>query len=137
MIKGVLFFLKLFAEIIEAGIAPRLVRLSVDYFVQYEKMPQWKQYLKAFIKYSLEGSPDKLSFIENMRRHGYDVKWEDGHKYVTFTTPEGYKCRDNKLFDDRYLRCNMEIYFAIRNYEKTVKKRRDELKKGNGYLRGR
>ncbi len=80
---------------------------------EYGKMPQWKQYLKAFIKYSLERSPDKVSFVENMRRHGYDVRWEDGHKYVTFTTPEGYRCRDNKLFDDRYLRCNMEIYFAM------------------------
>ena len=80
---------------------------------EYGKMPKWKQYLKAFIKYDLECSPDKATFIENMRRHGYDVKWEDGHKYVTFTTPEGYKCRDNKLFDDRFLRCNMEIYFAM------------------------
>ena len=41
------------------------------------------------------------------------MKWEDGHKYITFTTPEGYRCRDNKLFDERFLRCNMETYFAM------------------------
>ena len=80
---------------------------------EYGRTPQWKNYLKAFIEYTLGTSPDRETFIRKLKIHGYGVKWEDGHKYVTFTTPEGYKCRDNKLFDERFLRCNMEIYFAM------------------------
>ena len=80
---------------------------------EYGNMPVWKKYLKGFIELALERSPDKETFTEMMERHGYGVKWEDGHKYITFTTPEGYRCRDNKLFDERFLRCNMETYFAM------------------------
>lgn len=80
---------------------------------RYGDDPLWKRYLKGFIDLALETSRDRESFIRKMNLHGYGVRWEDGHKYVTFTTPEGYKCRDNKLFDDRYLKCNMEIYFAM------------------------
>ena len=79
----------------------------------YGNMPVWKKYLKAFIELALERSPDKETFTEMMERHGYRVKWEDGHKYITFTTPEGYRCRDNKLFDERLQKGNMEIYFAM------------------------
>ena len=32
-------------------------------------------------------------------------------KYITYTTPEGYKCRDNKLFDEKYLKGEMENRF--------------------------
>ena len=80
---------------------------------EYGKMPKWKQQLRSMIVWALSKSPDRETFIEALERHGYGVNWTDGHKYVTFTTPEGYKCRDNKLFDDRCLKCNMDIYFAM------------------------
>ena len=35
------------------------------------------------------------------------------YKYISFTTPEGYKVRDNKLFDERFLKNNLELYFAM------------------------
>lgn len=80
---------------------------------EYGKMPKWKQQLRSMIVWALFKSPDRETFIEALERHGYGVNWTDGHKYVTFTTPEGYKCRDNKLFDDRCLKCSMDIYFAM------------------------
>ena len=40
------------------------------------------------------------------------VDWKDNHKYITFTI-EGHKFRDNKLFDERYLKENLEIYFEL------------------------
>lgn len=46
------------------------------------------------------------------RQAGYGVQWEDRCKYITFTTPEGWKVRDNKLFDERFLN-NLELYFAM------------------------
>ncbi len=79
--------------------------------------PQWKKKLKAQIKKALEFSYDKAEFIKIMEIHGYKVKWEDEHKYITFTTPEGYVCRDNKLFDNTLLRKNLELYFEMGGME--------------------
>lgn len=75
--------------------------------------PKWKQRLRNIAVYALENTCTKEGFIEFMEMHGYKVKWEDKYKYITFTTPEGYKCRDNKLFDERLLKDNLEIYFAL------------------------
>ena len=65
------------------------------------------------MEWALAESPTKEDFIEYMQNHGYEIKWCDDYKYITFTTPEGYKCRDNKLFDERFLKDNLEIYFAL------------------------
>ncbi len=74
---------------------------------------KWKQELIAVAEYAMGHSSTKEEFIEYMREHGYDVRWDDRHKYITFTSPEGYKARDNKLFDERFLKDNLEVYFAL------------------------
>ena len=76
-------------------------------------MTKWKKRLFAFLDWALECSPTPETFIECMERHGYKVKWYSDYKYMTFTTPEGYTCRDNKLFDERFLKSNIELYFAM------------------------
>ena len=77
---------------------------------QYHK---WKDLLirKAFSIANRTRS--KEEFIWEMEMHGYKVDWKDDHKYITFTTPDGHKCRDNKLFAEQLLRKNLEIYFAL------------------------
>ena len=79
----------------------------------YGRYPKWKKRLCAFLDWALECSPTPETFIECMERHGYKVKWYSDYKYMTFTTPEGYTCRDNKLFDERFLKSNVELYFAM------------------------
>ena len=74
---------------------------------------RWKCDLIENASYAIGWSATKEEFIEYMREHGYKVQWEDKYKYITFTTPEGYKVRDNKLFDERFLKDNLEIYFAL------------------------
>ena len=74
---------------------------------------KWKRDLLQVAEYALGHSATKEEFIEYMRYHGYDVQWEDRYKYITFTSPEGWKVRDNKLFDERFLKDNLEIYFAL------------------------
>lgn len=54
----------------------------------------------------------KEDFIKTMNKLGYQVNWTDTRKYITYTTPEGYKCRDNKLFEKKYLKGNMEDEFG-------------------------
>ena len=48
------------------------------------------------------GSRDE--FIALMRSEGYDVKWTDERKSITYTTPNGKKCRDIKLHEEKYLK---------------------------------
>ena len=47
------------------------------------------------------------------REYGYKVRWEANQKYITYSTPENVRCRDNKLFDQTLLRSSMEAYFDM------------------------
>ena len=72
------------------------------------KGQSWKMKLVNAIDYSLEKSKNKTEFFENMNKLGYQVLWTKNRKYITYTTPEGIKCRDNKLNDKKYLKEEME-----------------------------
>ncbi|MCB6366349.1 relaxase/mobilization nuclease domain-containing protein [Intestinibacillus massiliensis] len=76
-------------------------------------IPLWKKKLRRAIKKSMEMSYSREDFIRTMELLGYKVNWADGRKYITYGTPEGYVCRDSKLFDQTLLRENMEHYFAM------------------------
>ena len=76
-------------------------------------MPKWKQLLRNKAYSVANRTRSKEEFIWEMEMHGYKVDWKDDHKYITFTTPDGHKCRDNKLFAEQLLRKNLEIYFAL------------------------
>ncbi len=71
----------------------------------------WKFKLMNAIDLSLAESNTKEEFIKNMNKLGYQVNWTDTRKYITYTTPEGYKCRDNKLYDEKYSKGVMENEF--------------------------
>lgn len=91
------------------------------------EIPIWKKKLRGTIKKAMEFSYTREDFIRYMEILGYKVKWEDGHKYITYTTPENYKCRDNKLFDQTLLREYMENYFDMGGCEYLQNRRYDEL----------
>ena len=76
-----------------------------------EQGKSWKFKLINAIDLSLAESSNKEEFIKSMNKLGYQVNWTDTRKYITYTTPEGYKCRDNKLFEEKYLKGNMEDEF--------------------------
>lgn len=76
-----------------------------------ERGESWKFKLINAIDLSMAESTCKDDFIKTMNKLGYQVNWTDTRKYITYTTPEGYKCRDNKLFEEKYLKGNMEDKF--------------------------
>ena len=41
------------------------------------------------------------------------MKWTDERKHITFTCPNGMKCRDNKLHHDKFLKEAIENEFKI------------------------
>ena len=56
----------------------------------------------------------KEHFIQLMELEGYQVNWSNTRKYITYTCPNGMKCRDNKLHEEKYLKEAMTDEFRIR-----------------------
>ena len=79
-----------------------------------EKGQSWKLDLAIAIDEAMRYAVSKEHFIELMELEGYEVKWKDTHKYITYTCPNGRPCRDNKLHEEKYLKENMEDEFRIR-----------------------
>jgi hypothetical protein len=63
-----------------------------------DKGRSWKYELYLAIKKVKWCSKSKEDFISNMNKLGYKVNWTDNRKYITFTNPEGKKCRNRKLY---------------------------------------
>ena len=59
----------------------------------------WKVKLISAIEKAMAVCDSKAVFIRNMKQMDYGVKWVDHYKYITYTTPDGQKCRDNRLYD--------------------------------------
>ena len=78
------------------------------------RIPTWKRRLTDHIKDAMEQSRTQQEFVAYMSAYGYDVKWEPHQKYITYTTPEGMKCRDDRLHDRKYTKEVMENEFRIR-----------------------
>ena len=53
-------------------------------------------------------------FVALMESEGYGVRWEATRKNITYITPTGWKCSDDKLFGNKYLKEVMEYEFRIR-----------------------
>ena len=74
----------------------------------------WKLDLIQAINEALEYAIDREGFIENMEIEGYKVSWSPNRKHITFTCPNGRKCRDSSLHDETFLKENLEALFAYR-----------------------
>lgn len=78
------------------------------------KGQSWKLRLMNTIDACMKYAADKDAFVSLMESEGYTVRWESGRKYITYTTPDGLKCRDNKLHEEKYCKEAMEREFRIR-----------------------
>ena len=78
------------------------------------KGESWKLRLMNTIDECMKYAADKDAFVSLMASEGYQVRWENGRKYITYTTPDGLKCRGNKLHEEKYCKEAMEREFRIR-----------------------
>ena len=78
------------------------------------KGQSWKLRLMNTIDECMKYAADKDAFVSLMASEGYQVRWESSRKYITYTTPDGMRCRDSKLHEDKYLKEVMEHEFRIR-----------------------
>ena len=78
------------------------------------KGQSWKLRLMNTIDECMKYAADKDAFVSLMESEGYAVCWESSRKYITYTTPDGLKCRDSKLHEEKYCKEAMEYEFRIR-----------------------
>ena len=78
------------------------------------KGQSWKLRLMNTIDACMKYAADKDAFVSLMASEGYQARWESSRKYITYTTPDGMRCRDNKLHEEKYCKEAMEREFRIR-----------------------
>ena len=78
------------------------------------KGQSWKLRLMNTIDACMKYAADKDAFVSLMASEGYQVRWENNRKYITYTTPDGTRCRDSKLHEEKYCKEAMEHEFRIR-----------------------
>ena len=89
-------------------------KMSAREYRSADKGQSWKLQLAIQINEAMKYARSREDFIEIMRAEGYEVKWTDTRKNITYTTPDGKKCCDDKLHEEKYLKGNMEYEFRIR-----------------------
>ena len=78
------------------------------------KGESWKLELMCVIDECMRYAGTREEFLALLRAEGYGATWTDNRKSITYTTPDGRKCRDSKLHMTKYLKENMEAEFGYR-----------------------
>ena len=86
---------------------------NAEYYTA-SKGESWKFELMRVIDECMRCAGNRKEFLVLLRSEGYNATWTDGRKNITYTTPDGRKCRDSKLHIEKYLKENMETEFGYR-----------------------
>ena len=89
-------------------------RMSTREYRSAAKGESWKFLLMNTIDQCMRYAASKEEFISLMESEGYQVRWTDSRKNITYTTPKGMKCRDDRLHEEKYTKEVMEREFRIR-----------------------
>lgn len=92
-------------------------RLSDGEYRMVMKGESWKFALMYTIDNAMKKCKTKKEFTDEMKKNGYEVLWTDERKYITYTCPNGMKCRDIKLHQEKYRKEKMELEFELRRIE--------------------
>lgn len=84
------------------------------------KGQSWKMDLMNTIDLVMKQARSQKDFCRLMKSKGYSVRWEEQRKCITYTCPNGMKCRDNRLHEDRYRKEKMQREFEIRRNEASL-----------------
>ena len=89
-------------------------RMNDREYRTYMRGNSWKMALEIAIDDCMTLAYNREHFMQLMEWRGYEVTWSDTRKNITYTTPQGYKCRDRKLNGRKYLKEEMEYEFELR-----------------------
>lgn len=82
--------------------------------------PKWKQIIIEDALTVMAESYSMDEYISKLKELGIYVSYNPDYKYMTYSDAEGHKCRDAKLFDERLLKKNLEIYFDLGGAETLI-----------------
>lgn len=82
--------------------------------------PKWKQIIIEDALTAMAESYSMDEYISKLKELGVYVSYNPDYKYMTYSDAEGHKCRDAKLFDERLLKKNLEIYFDLGGAETSI-----------------
>lgn len=99
-------------EVLQPYQKPVLPPMSAGEYRAAVRGNSYKFQLMNAIDQALAQSRTQGEFTACMEQMGYGVKWIPHYKNITYTTPTGQRCRDNKLHDEKYLKERMEQHFA-------------------------
>lgn len=111
----------------------KVTDIKINEYKAIEKGNSWKKKLAEDIDYAMKEAKSKHEFIRLMNDKGYKVTWRKERKYITYTTPDGKKCRDNKLHKEKYLKENMNSYFEKLKLQRASKNIAESIIKTIGY----
>ena len=86
---------------------------NAEYYTA-DRGESWKFELMRVIDECMRCAGNREEFLVLLRSEGYNATWTDGRKNITYTTPDGRKCRDSKLHMTKYRKENMEAEFGYR-----------------------
>ena len=95
--------------------------LSDSEYRSAKRGESFKWELMNVINQVMKQAKSKKQFCYMMKQQGYDVRWEDNRKYITYICPNKRKCRDNKLHGEKYRKENMEYEFETRRIAADVR----------------
>lgn len=82
--------------------------------------PKWKQIIIEDALAAMAESYSMDEYILKLKEFGIYVSYNPDYKYMTYSDAEGHKCRDAKLFDERLLKKNLELYFDLGGAETLI-----------------
>jgi len=105
---------------------PAVKGLGTREYRAAEKGQSWKFQLMNAVDKSMNKSGSRTDFEKQMQKFGYEMVWTDTRKYISFICPNGMKCRDIKLHDQKYLKENLEneLQFREQHYKGNVYSRK-------------
>lgn len=119
-------------EILKPYTKPKQTTINTKEYRAAMKGESWKFALMATIDQAMKYCKDKDEFKNYLKRYGYDVKWQENYKYITYTCPNNMKCRDIRLHQDKYKKEMMELEFRLRELE--MEKRRASYQNGRSNI---
>ena len=89
-------------------------RMGTREYRSAAKGESWKFRLMNAIDQCMRYASTKEEFISLMESEGYQVRWAACRKSITYTTPQGMKCREDRLHESKYTKEVMEREFRVR-----------------------
>ena len=89
-------------------------RMGTREYRSAAKGESWKFRLMNAIDQCMRYASTREDFISLMESEGYQVRWAVSRRSITYTTPQGMKCRDDRLHDRKYTKEVMEYEFRVR-----------------------